>query len=230
MKNRDITRAFTGAASVLMLVGVILISLAQWNIVFAEMSANTAMLENSFGMLNLSEQQKNTIADIFGKANEEIRQVIAKASGGNHGLLFRRLKAQQQAKSMREQIQSIRAGALNQVRGQLNPSQQATFDQLVSKAKENQKQRADMLNGLNLEQQQKSQVAKITENAQEKAWDVWANKALSSEQQEAQLKEIIKNTDIAIRGSLNAEQQAKFDAWPQQNQNTMDINRFLLEK
>ena len=130
-------------------------------------------------------------------------------------------------KSMREQIQSIRAGALNQVRGQLNPSQQATFEQLVSKAKENQKQRADMLNGLNLEQQQKLQIAKLTENAQEKAWDVWANKALSSEQQEAQLKEIIKNTDIAIRGSLNAEQQAKFDAWPQQNQNTMDTNRFL---
>ena len=227
MKNRDITRAFTSAASVLMLVGVILVSLAQWNIVFAEMSANTAMLENSFGMLNLSEQQKNTIADIFGKANEEIRQVIAKASGGNHGLLFKRLKAQQQAKSMREQIQSIRAGALNQVRGQLNPSQQVTFEQLVSKAKENQKQRADMLNGLNLEQQQKLQIAKLTENAQEKAWDVWANKALSSEQQEAQLKEIIKNTDIAIRGSLNAEQQAKFDAWPQQNQNTMDTNRFL---
>ena len=227
MKNRDITRAFTGAASVLMLVGVILISLAQWNIVFAEMSANTAILENSFGMLNLSEQQKNTIADIFGKANEEIKQVMAKASDGNHGLLFKRLKAQKQAKSMREQIQSIRAGALNQVRGQLNPSQQVTFEQLVSKAKENQKQRADMLNGLNLEQQQKLQIAKLTENAQEKAWDVWANKALSSEQQEAQLKEIIKNTDIAIRGSLNAEQQAKFDAWPQQNQNTMDTNRFL---
>ena len=84
-----------------------------------------------------------------------------------------------------------------------------------------------MLNGLNLEQQQKLQIAKLTENAQEKAWDVWANKALSSEQQEAQLKEIIKNTDIAIRGSLNAEQQAKFDAWQQQNQNTMDTNRFL---
>ena len=227
MKNRDITRAFTGAASVLMLVGVILISLSQWNIAFAEMSANTAILENSFGMLNLSEQQKNTIADIFGKANEEIKQVMAKASDGNHGLLFKRLKAQKQAKSMREQIQSIRAGALNQVRGQLNPSQQVTFEQLVSKAKENQKQRADMLNGLNLEQQQKLQIAKLTENAQEKAWDVWANKALSSEQQEAQLKEIIKNTDIAIRGSLNAEQQAKFDAWPQQNQNTMDTNRFL---
>ena len=227
MKNRDITRAFTGAASVLMLVGVILISLAQWNIVFAEMSANTAMLENSFGRLNLSEQQKNTIADIFGKANEEIRQVIAKASGGNQGLLFKKLKAQQQAKSMREQIQSIRAGALNQVHGQLNPSQQATFDQLVSKAKDNQKQRADMLNGLNLEQQQKLQIAKITENAQEKAWDVWANKALSNEQQEAQLKEIIKNADVAIRGSLNAEQQANFDAWQQQNQNVVDITRFL---
>lgn len=111
MKNRDITRAFTSAASVLMLVGVILVSLAQWNIVFAEMSANTAMLENSFGMLNLSEQQKNTIADIFGKANEEIRQVVAKASGGNHGLLFKKLKAHQQVKSMREQIQSIREGA-----------------------------------------------------------------------------------------------------------------------
>ena len=70
MKNKNLTRVFTGAVSVLMLVGVILISLAQWNIAFAEMSANTAILENSFGMLNLSEQQKNTIADIFGKANE----------------------------------------------------------------------------------------------------------------------------------------------------------------
>ena len=227
MKNRDITRAFTGAASVLMLVGVILISLSQWNIAFAEMSANTAMLENSFGMLNLSEQQKNTIADIFGKANEEIRQVVAKASGGNHGLLFKKLKAHQQVKSMREQIQSIREGALNQVHGQLNPSQQAMFEQFVSKAKENQKQRVDMLNGLNLEQQQKMQIAKIAENAQEKAWDIWANKALSSEQQEAQLKEIIKNTDVAIRGSLNVEQQAKFDAWQQQNQNVVDITRFL---
>lgn len=227
MKNRDITRAFTSAASVLMLVGVILVSLAQWNIVFAEMSANTAMLENSFGMLNLSEQQKNTIADIFGKANEEIRQVVAKASGGNHGLLFKKLKAHQQVKSMREQIQSIREGALNQVHGQLNPSQQAMFEQFVRKAKENQKQRVDMLNGLNLEQQQKMQIAKIAENAQEKAWDIWANKALSSEQQEVQLKEIIKNTDVAIRGSLNVEQQAKFDAWQQQNQNVVDITRFL---
>ena len=227
MKGRKFTRFFTVAVSMVMLVGVILIGFAKGNVVFAESPANTTVPASSFGMLNLSEQQKNTIADIFGKANEEVRQAIAKASGGNHGLLFRRLKAQQQAKSMREQIQSIRAGALNQVRGQLNPSQQATFEQLVSKAKENQKQRADMLNGLNLEQQQKLQIAKLTENAQEKAWDVWANKALSSEQQEAQLKEIIKNTDVAIRGSLNAEQQAKFDAWQQQNQNTMDTNRFL---
>ena len=84
-----------------------------------------------------------------------------------------------------------------------------------------------MLNGLNLEQQQKMQIAKIAENAQEKAWDIWANKALSSEQQEVQLKEIIKNTDVAIRGSLNVEQQAKFDAWQQRNQNVVDITRFL---
>ena len=227
MKDRNLTRILAVAVSVLMLGGVVLIGFVPLNAVFAEAPASSEAAANLFERLNLSEQQKNTIADIFGKANEEIRQVIAKASGGNHGLLFKRLKAQQQAKSMREQIQSIRAGALNQVRGQLNPSQQVTFEQLVSKAKENQKQRADMLNGLNLEQQQKLQIAKLTENAQEKAWDVWANKALSSEQQEAQLKEIIKNTDIAIRGSLNAEQQAKFDAWLQQNQNTMDTNRFL---
>ena len=227
MNSRNFTRILAVAVSILMLGGVVLTGFVPLNAVFAEAPVSSEATANLFERLNLSEQQKTITADIFGKANEEIKQVMAKASDGNHGLLFKRLKAQKQAKSMREQIQSIRAGALNQVRGQLNPSQQVTFEQLVSKAKENQKQRADMLNGLNLEQQQKLQIAKLTENAQEKAWDVWANKALSSEQQEAQLKEIIKNTDIAIRGSLNAEQQAKFDAWPQQNQNTMDTNRFL---
>ena len=227
MNSRNFTRILAVAVSILRFGGVVLTGFVPLNAVFAEAPVSSEATANFFERLNLSEQQKTITADIFGKANEEIKQVMAKASDGNHGLLFKRLKAQKQAKSMREQIQSIRAGALNQVRGQLNPSQQVTFEQLVSKAKENQKQRADMLNGLNLEQQQKLQIAKLTENAQEKAWDVWANKALSSEQQEAQLKEIIKNTDIAIRGSLNAEQQAKFDAWPQQNQNTMDTNRFL---
>ena len=227
MNSRNFTRILAVAVSILMLGGVVLTGFVPLNAVFAEAPVSSEATANLFERLNLSEQQKTITADIFGKANEEIKQVMAKASDGNHGLLFKRLKAQKQAKSMREQIQSIRAGALNQVRGQLNPSQQATFDQLVSKAKDNQKQRADMLKGLNLEQQQKLQIAKLTENAQEKAWDVWANKALSSEQQEAQLKEIIKNTDVAIRGSLNAEQQAKFDAWQQQNQNVVDITRFL---
>ena len=85
MKDRNLTRILAVAVSVLMLGGVVLIGFVPLNAVFAEAPASSEAAANLFERLNLSEQQKNTIADIFGKANEEIRQVIAKASGGNHG-------------------------------------------------------------------------------------------------------------------------------------------------
>lgn len=166
--------------------------------------------------LNVSDQQKIEIQAIFRQANDQIKQL--KANTHINRSPFARSQAKQQVEELFKQIQTIRTDAMGKVRNQLNPSQQASFDQLTAKIKEAGKSRTELLKSLELTQQQKMKIAKAAEQSKEKTWDVLGDSTLSKEQKITQIKKMKQDATSTIREQLTAEQQTKFDAWRQQRQ------------
>ncbi|SMC33700.1 Spy/CpxP family protein refolding chaperone [Sporomusa malonica] len=166
--------------------------------------------------LNVSEQQKTEIQAIFRQANDQMKQL--KANTHINRSPFARNQAKQQVEELFKQLQTIRTDAMGKVRNQLNPSQQASFDQLTAKIKEAGKNRTELLKSLELTQQQKMKIARAAEQSKEKTWDVLGDSTLSKEQKITQIKKMKQDVTNTIREQLTAEQQTKFDAWRQQQQ------------
>lgn len=166
--------------------------------------------------LNLNEQQKTNIQGIFRQTSDQIKQL--KANTHINRSPFARNQAQKQVRELFKEIETIRSNALEEVRSQLEPIQQATFDQLTSKIKEANKNQIDLLQSLELTQQQKMAIAKVTEQSKEKMWDVLGDGTLSKDQKITQVIKMKQDATNNIREQLTTEQQTKFDAWRKQQQ------------
>lgn len=164
--------------------------------------------------LKISGQQKRDIEAIFRQANDQIKQLKANTPISRN--VFAGKQKKQQIQELVKQIQTIRTDAMGDIRKQLNSTQQASFDQLTAKMKAAGKNQTELLTNLELAQQQKREIAKATEKSKVQAWDVLGDSTLSNEQKVTQMKKIKQETSNTISKQLTAEQQAKFDAWRQQ--------------
>lgn len=170
--------------------------------------------------LNMNDQQKAKIEAIFRQANEQIKELKANAHISRSP--FAAKQRQQQIQELAKEIKTTRTEALQNVRNQLNPTQQAAFDQYTAKMKEPGEKRMKLLKSLDLSQQQRRTIAQATEQSTVHVWDVLGDSTLSNEQKSTKVKKIKQDSVQAIREQLTAEQQAKFDAWRQQQQKNIN--------
>ena len=203
------TKLVTAVVGIMMLTGLMTVSCS---------SNPTGMLgiaqASPVKDLNISSQQKAEIEAIFRQANDQIKELKANAHISRSPFAGKQRK--QQIQDLVEQIQTIRTDALSNVRNQLNPTQQAAFDQFTAKMKDAGENRIEMLKSLELTQQQKREIAKVTEQSKVQTWDVLGDSTFSNEQKATQIKKIKQDSTKTIRAQLTTEQQAKFDAWRQQ--------------
>ncbi|MBP2636413.1 MAG: hypothetical protein H6Q72_2320 [Firmicutes bacterium] len=165
--------------------------------------------------LNITSQQKTEIEAIFRQASGEIKELKKNTRGQIKQNPFGGKQRNQQIRELREQIQTIRTNALENVRKELTPSQQTTFGQFIANRKGAGENRKELLKNLELTRQQKQEIAKINEKSKVQIWDVFGDSAISIEQKVTQIKKIKQASAKTVREQLTANQQTQFDAWQQ---------------
>lgn len=158
--------------------------------------------------LNLSDQQVQAARNTLRTANVKIARIESEMQGSSNPWKL---------KDDFKEIRTIRAEALQEIRGSLTPSQQASFDQWTTKLQQKRESRKEMMQSLNLTRQQKIQIAKITEESKSAVWKLLAERTSSPAEIKNQVRQLHQAAAQKIRQQLTADQAAKFDAWKQQN-------------
>jgi len=157
--------------------------------------------------LNLTDQQVVSIKTIIRQANNNAMQAASNLQSA------RAL----QIKDIMGEIKTIRNDALRNIRGQLDPNQQAVFDQWSVKRQQKNENKKEMLKSLNLTKRQKIQIVKISESSKEAAWRIVGDTSMTHSEIRKQLAQLRANTAQTIRQQLSPEQQVKFNAWQEQH-------------
>ncbi|VBB08520.1 Hypothetical protein LUCI_3798 [Lucifera butyrica] len=156
--------------------------------------------------LNLTDQQVASIKIIIRQANEKVMQEGSELQSARP----------RQIRGIMDEIQTIRNKALSEIRGQLDPNQQAVFDQWSAQRQSENERKKEMLKSLDLTRQQKIQIAKISESSEEAAWRIVGDNSITKSELRQQLTQLRANTMRTIRQQLTPEQQVNFDTWQQQ--------------
>lgn len=210
-RKKRFTRLVTALIGIIMLAGFMIVSSDNNSsriLVIAQASPLTD--------LKMGDQQKIVIEAIFRRANDQIKQLKADTHISHNP--FAGAQRKQQIQELFKQIQTIRTNAMRNIRDQLNPIQQASFDQVTVKIKESRDSRTELLKNLELTQQQQMIIGKAVEQSKVQTWDVLGDSTLSKEQKFTQIKNIKQDSQNIIREQLSTEQQEKFDAGQQQQQ------------
>jgi hypothetical protein len=164
---------------------------------------------NPIGQLNLTDDQKAAIQGIIRQANDQVRQV---KSENNNARNRRKLKKEF------EDIRSIRANAMKEIKEKLTPEQQTSIEQLLNGAQQHKKEdRQEFLQSLDLTRQQKIQIAKILVHAQDNAWETAGNSSLDFSEIRIKIRQIYMDAMQNIRQQLTTDQQTKLDDWQNNN-------------